>query len=695
MSEENIDIEKERTEKIINDKDQAKAKTLIDALRKELLHHNDLYYNHDNPEISDYEYDMKMEHLVALEEAFPMYYDENSPSIKVGGNALRTAGVLVRHNVPMLSLLDVFSKEEVFSFVREMREEFKNPEFVVEYKIDGLSMTLRYEKGHLKLAETRGDGIEFGEDVTQNALVIPDIKKNLSGNDIPDYLEIRGEVYMEKAAFDRVNEEQEKEGKSLFQNPRNCAAGTLRQLDSNIVKKRGLSMFIFNLQEVRGLEFSTHTEAYDYMHSLGIKTIEDYKVCHTEDEVWAAIEQIAENRENLLYDIDGAVVKINSFKERKILGNTAKVPKWAVAYKYPPEEKEAVIKDIELTVGRTGRINPTAVFTPVRLCGTTVSRATLHNQDFINKLDIGIGDTVKVYKSGEIIPKIKSVVHEKRPLNVTTFKMPDVCPVCGSPLFKDPDTADIKCTSSTCPAQRVRNIINFVSRDAMDIKGLGEVYIENLTEKGFLKDVSDIYHLKERKPALIDLGIIGKEKNTDKLLSAIEDSKENPPEKLLTGLGINNVGKNAAKDIMHYFKSFEALMNAALSQDFSEQIQAVPDIGEITARSIHDYFLVEENRALLERLKESGLNMSEQMISEESTGGNEFSGLTFVITGTLPTMSRDEATAYIESHGGKVTGSVSKKTNYLVAGENAGSKLTKAKSLGTPILSEEELRNMI
>lgn len=693
METDEISVLKKKADSIIETKNSKEAGELIENLRKELLHHNDLYYNHDNPEISDYEYDMKMENLKALEKAFPEFYDRNSPSINVGGNALRTAGVLVRHNVPMLSLLDVFSKEEISSFVREMRKEFPNPEFVVEYKIDGLSMTLRYEKGRLTMAETRGDGIEFGEDVTQNAFVIPDIKKTLDGENIPDYLEIRGEVYMEKEAFERVNLEQEKEGKTLFQNPRNCAAGTLRQLDSNIVKKRGLSMFIFNLQEVKGMDFKTHTEAYDFMHSLGIKTIENYKVCHTEEEVIAAIDEIAEDRENLLYDIDGAVVKLNSFEERNILGNTAKVPRWAVAYKYPPEEKEAVIKDIELTVGRTGRINPTAVFTPVRLCGTTVSRATLHNQDFINKLGIGIGDTVRVYKSGEIIPKIKSVVKEKRPAGVATFKMPDTCPVCGSPLFKDSDTADIKCTSSSCPAQRVRNIINFVSRDAMDIKGLGDVYIEKLIEKDFLKDVSDIYVLKNRKAALVDLGIIGKEKNTEKLLSAIEESKKNPPEKLLTGLGINNVGKNAARDIMKHFKTMDALKEAALSDDFSDRIQEVEDIGEVTAKSIHDYFSVEENRALLERLKEYGVNTVS--LDETALAGDEFSGKIFVITGTLPTMSRNEASDFITSHGGKVTGSVSKKTDFLVAGENAGSKLTKAQTLNIHIISEDELKGML
>ncbi len=668
--------------------DKTEIKNRIEALRSELEYHNKLYYDNDAPEISDYEYDMMLEELKKLEAENPEFYDASSPTVHVGGDAKREAGVLVRHNVPMLSLEDVFSKEDVVNFVSEVRSQFRDPEFVVEYKIDGLSMTLRYEKGNLVLAETRGDGIEFGEDVTANARVIPDIVQHLSG-DVPDYLEIRGEVYMTKENFEKTNAAAEAAGKQVFQNPRNCAAGTLRQLDSRIVAERGLNMFIFNLQQVKGLTFPTHTAAYDFMHEKGIRTIENYRVCRTADEVWEAICAIGDERENLAYDIDGAVVKINSFAQRDALGNTAKVPRWAVAYKYPPEEKEAVITDIELSVGRTGRVNPTAVFTPVRLCGTTVSRATLHNQDFIDKLDIGIGDTVKVFKSGEIIPKIRSVVHEKRPDGVSTFKIPDRCPVCGAVLVREADTADIRCPSASCPAQLVRNIINFVSRDAMDIKGLGDVYIEKLIADGYIKDVGDIYGLAGKKDALIESGIMGREKNVTKLLAAIDDSRSNPPEKLLTGLGISNVGKSAAKELMAHFGSFDALMAAAASPLYEDEITRVQDIGAVTARCIHDYFAEEENKALIEKLKGYDVNM--EALSEAPAAGSQFAGMTVVITGTLPTMGRTEATAYVESRGGKVTGSVSKKTTFLVAGEAAGSKLAKAQELGIEIIDEAEL----
>jgi DNA ligase (NAD+) len=403
-------------------------KQRIAELREKISYHSDCYYNQDSPEITDYEFDMLMNELKTLEKEHPELVTEDSPTRKVGGSAKRTAGVLVRHNVPMLSLQDVFSKEEVYEFVEQMRGQLDHPEFVVEYKIDGLSMALRYENGELVLAETRGDGINFGEDVTANAKVISDVKKKLK--DKPEYLEIRGEVYMKNAAFEKVNETQELLGKKLFANPRNCAAGTLRQLDSAVTKERNLSLFIFNIQQVRGMEFATHTQGYEFLKKQGITVIEDYKVCHTADEVWDAICAIGENRGNLGYDIDGAVVKINRFSDRELLGATAKVPRWAIAYKYPPEEKESKLIDIELSVGRTGRITPTAIFEPVRLCGTSVSRATLHNQDFIDELDIGIGDTIVVYKSGEIIPKVKEVKKEKRPENWKRFLIPQVCPVC-------------------------------------------------------------------------------------------------------------------------------------------------------------------------------------------------------------------------------------------------------------------------
>ena len=490
-----------------------------------------------------------------------------------------------------------------------------------------------------------------------------------------------------QAYFEKVNEKQELLGKKLFANPRNCAAGTLRQLDTAVTKERGLSMFIFNIQDARGISFETHTEGYEYLKKQGIRVIEEYTVCKTADEVWAAIEKIGENRGKLPYDIDGAVVKINRFSDREKLGATSKVPRWAVAYKYPPEEKETKLLDIELSVGRTGRITPTAVFEPVRLCGTSVSRATLHNQDFIDELDIGIGDTIVVYKSGEIIPKVRRVIHEKRPAGVKKFVIPNVCPVCGAKTEREKDTADIKCTSPNCPAQLERHMINFVGRDAMDIKGFGATYIMELVRLGYLKDIADIYDLKQHREELIEQGIIGKEKNTDKLLDAIEKSKQNEAFQLLTGFGIPNVGKAAAKTILKHFGSIEALMQADM-----ESLQQVADVGEVTALCIRNYFQDENNCKIIERLKEAGVNME---MAETGSEDGRFDGLTFVITGTLPTMDRKAAAALIEAHGGKVSGSVSKKTNYLLAGENAGSKLTKANDLGVSVISEAELQEML
>lgn len=661
------------------------AEERVKELRKTLEYHSNRYYNMDSPEITDYEYDMMMNELKALEKEHPELVTPDSPTQHVGGTAKREAGVLVRHNVPMLSLQDVFSKEEIYRFVEEMQEQLENPEFVVEYKIDGLSMTLRYENGELVLAETRGDGINFGEDVTANARVIKDVKKKLK--DAPEYLEIRGEVYMKTENFDRVNERQELLGKKPFANPRNCAAGTLRQLDSTVTKERELSLFIFNIQQVRGMEFETHTQGYEYLKKQGVTVIDDYKVCKSADEVWNAITAIGENRGNLAYDIDGAVVKVNRYSDREKLGATSKVPRWAVAYKYPPEEKETKLLDIELSVGRTGRITPTAIFEPIRLCGTSVSRATLHNQDFIDDLDIGIGDTIVVYKSGEIIPKVKEVRKEKRPSNWVRFAIPDRCPVCGAKTEREKDTADIKCTSLTCPAQLERHIINFVGRDAMDIKGFGTVYIEELVRLGYIKDVADIYDLKNHREELIEQGIIGKEKNTDKLLLAIESSKENDACKLLTGLGIPNVGKAAAKGILKVFKNIDALVDASV-----EDLKQVNDIGEISAICIRDFFDEEENQRILKRLKESGVNME---LQEEEGADDKFAGLTFVVTGTLPSLGRKEAAELLEKHGAKVSGSVSKKTSYVLAGEAAGSKLTKAQDLGIPVISEEELYKML
>lgn len=654
-------------------------------LKATILYHNDRYYNQDNPEITDYEYDMMMQELKGLEQKHPEYITSDSPTQKVGGSAKREAGVLVRHNVPMLSLQDVFSKGDVDAFVADMQEQLVDPTFVVEYKIDGLSMALRYVNGKLDVAVTRGDGVLQGEDVTVNAKVIKDVKNTLK--EPIEYLEVRGEVYMTNEAFDKVNEIQEIKGKKLFANPRNCAAGTLRQLDSSITKERNLSMFVFNIQDAKGREFTSHSEGYEYLKRQGIKIIEDYKICKTAKEVWEAIEAIGENRDKLGYDIDGAVVKIDSFADRQKLGATAKVPRWAVAYKYPPEEKETKLLAIELSVGRTGRITPTAIFEPIRLCGTTVSRATLHNQDFIDDLDVRIGDTIVVYKSGEIIPKVKGVVKEKRPADSVPYVIGNTCPVCGAPAVREGDNADIKCTNHSCPSKLVRNIVNFVGRDAMDIKGFGFAYVETLVDHGYLKDLSDIYGLIDKRQELLDKKIIGLVKSTDNLLNAIEGSKNNDAIKLLTSLGISNVGKSAAKSLMKKFKSIDNLMKASYAQ-----LIEVNDIGDISAMAIINYFKNPDNQAVVQRLKEYGVNMN---IIEAQDGDERFDGKTFVVTGTLPTLSRKAASELIEKHGGKVSGSVSKKTDYLLAGENAGSKLTKAQNLGINVISEETLLEMV
>ena len=665
--------------------DIQEVKKELAQLRRTIRHHNVRYYNDDNPEISDYEYDQLMLRLKALEKEYPELITENSPTQKVGGTAKRTAGTLVRHDVPMLSLQDVFSREEIEAFVHDIEARMENLVFVVEEKIDGLSLALRYENGTLSRAITRGDGIVQGEDVTENAKVIKDVVQKLK-EPLP-YFEVRGEVYMTKAAFEAVNERRQLLGLKLFANPRNCAAGTLRQLDSRITKERGLSLFVFNLQAVRGKEFQTHVEAYDFMKRQGIKVIHAYHVCRTAEEVWDAIEQIGASRGDLPYDIDGAVVKLNDFSQRESLGATSKAPRWAIAYKYPPEEKESVVRSITLSVGRTGRITPTATFDPIRLCGTTVERATLHNQDFIDDLDVRVGDTVVVYKSGEIIPKIKAVVKEKRPEGTEPFKIGDRCPVCGAKAEREADSADVKCINQACPAQVESHILNFVSRDAMDIKGLGEKNIAALIEKGFLHTIVDIFRLKEHREELIAQGVVGKEKNTDKLLSAIEEAKKNEPQRLLTGLGIPGIGKAAAAALMQHFKTLEALENAS-----DEAILAVRDMGETSVAAIRSYFQNEGNAKICRELQQLGVATAAQ---ERTAQGDELADMSFVVTGTLRHFGRREITELIEQHGGRVTSSVSKKTDCLVAGENAGSKLQKAEQLGVRILTEEELLQLI
>lgn len=665
--------------------DIKEVKKELSRLRKEIRHHNNCYYNNDEPEISDYEYDQLMLQLKKLEADYPELVTKNSPTQMVGGNARREAGVLVAHDVPMLSLQDVFSRQEVEEFVTSAIEQLDKPEFVVEEKIDGLSLALRYRDGVLAQAITRGDGIVQGEDVTDNAKVIKDIKEKLK-EPLP-YFEIRGEVYMSREAFAKVNARQELLGLKQFANPRNCAAGTLRQLNSKVVKDRQLSMFVFNLQRVEGREFASHTEAYEFMKKQGIKVIHNYQVCHTASEVMGAIDRIGASRGELPYDIDGAVVKLNSFAQRQALGETSKVPRWAVAYKYPPEEKETKLLNIELSVGRTGRITPTAVFEPVQLCGTRVERATLHNQDFIDGLDIRIGDTIKVFKSGEIIPKVRSVCHEKRPVGTVPFLIGDTCPVCGHKAVREVDTADIKCTNPSCPAQLENHIINFVSRDAMDIKGMGEQNIHALIEGGYIQDIADIFNLAVHRDELIAKGVIGKEKNTDKLLAAIEKAKENEPQRLVTGLGIAGIGKAAARELMLHYGSIDALAEADV-----ESIQQVRDIGSIGSQAIYEYFRDDVNGDILKRLKEYGVNME---LQDTGIVDDVLAGKTVVVTGTLPTLSRNDAKNLIEAHGGKAAGSVSKKTDYVLAGEAAGSKLVKAQELGITIIDEAEFLQLI
>ena len=651
-------------------------KNLCDTIK----YHMDRYYNQDAPEISDYEYDQLMLQLKAVEKEHPELISEDSPTRIIGGSVKRTAGVTVEHDVPMLSIQDVFSKEEVLEWVHEVRAMHPDVRFCVEHKIDGLSMSIRYENGKLSLAETRGDGL-IGEDVTSNALVIPDVVRSISSEF--GSLEVRGEVYMSHEDFDKTNRIQEAHGKKTFANPRNCAAGTLRQLDSGMVRERGLSMFIFNIQR-SDPQIASHSEGLEKMKAMKMAVVPS-KVCVTDDEILSCIDEIGESRGNLPYDIDGAVIKIDQIAYRDDFPAGSKYSSGHIAYKYPPEEKEAVIKDIELSVGMTGRVNPTAVFSEVRLCGTTVSRATLHNQDFIDNLGIGIGRTVLVYKSGEIIPKIRSVVESKNPADSVTFKIPDICPVCGGKVVREPDTADMICTNDDCPAKLERRIINFVGRDAMDIKGFGEEYIRTLIENGYLHDIADIYLLKNYRAELIEKGLIGKEKGTDNVLNAIEGSKSNEPARLLTGLSIPNVGKTSSKTIMKAFDSIDDLMHARV-----DQLVEVQDVGETTALCIHDFFHKESNIKLLVRLKEYGLTFAAKKIEASS----ELSGQTYVITGSLEKFAnRDAMVAFIESHGGSVSGSVSKKTYALINNDitSTSGKNKKAKELGIPIITEEEL----
>lgn len=665
-------------------------KNEYDLLCEKIDYHMDRYYNQDSPEISDYEYDQLMIQLKEAEKEHPEWVTPDSPTQKIGGTVKREAGVKVTHDVPMLSIEDVFSKEEVTAWVEKVRSVHGDAVFSVETKIDGLSMTLRYEKdssGKMKLvmAETRGDGL-VGEDVTANALVIPDIPKYL---DLPyDSLQLRGEVYMSHDDFDRFNEQQEKNGKKTAANPRNLAAGTLRQLDSSITKERGLKMFIFNVQKGPDEMLYSHCDSMETLNSNGIPVVYHRK-CSTADEILKAIDDIGNMRGNLEYDIDGAVIKIDQIKYREDFPEGSKYSSGHIAYKYPPEERVVVMDEILVDVGRTGKLTFTGVFhdketkKAARLCGTNVTRASLHNMDYIKSMHIGIGGSYRLYKSGEIIPKLNGCVDE--PPHV--FETPQTCPVCGSRLERENETADIRCFNALCPAQLTRTIAYFASLDAMNIMGLGDTIVDNLIKGGYVKTFADIYKLKDKRDELIENKVIGKEKGTDKVLLAIEKSKENDPAKLLTGLGIRNVGKNTAKTIMKHFTSIHELVDAPY-----EKLLEIEDIGDTTALCIKKYFEDPLNREVIKELEELGVNIAAK---KQSSSGEALQGLTIVVTGTLPTLGRKEAAELIENNGGKCTGSVSKKTDYLVAGEAAGSKLTKAQSLGVPVITEEQLFEMI
>lgn len=660
------------------------------ALIQTIDYHMNLYYNNDEPEISDYEYDQLMQTLKAAEKEHPEWITPDSPSQKIGGVAKREAGVKITHDVPMLSIEDVFSKEDVIAWVDKVHTLHPECTFSVETKIDGLSATLRYEKGddgklHLVLCETRGDGL-IGEDVTANALVIPDVKKVI---DLPyDSLQIRGEVYMSHEDFEKYNKIQEQNGKKLAANPRNLAAGTLRQLDPTITRERGLRMFVFNVQQGPAELTASHIDGMELLASKGVPVVYSQR-CKSADEIIAVIDKIADMRSSLEYDIDGAVVKIDETSLREDFPSGSKYSPGHIAYKYPPEERVVVIDEVIVDVGRTGKLTFTGLFhdretgKPARLCGTSVSRATLHNQDYINDMKIGIGGAYKLFKSGEIIPKLNGCVAEPEKV----FTAPATCPVCGATLVREQDTADIRCVNSSCPAQLSRTIAYFASLDCMNIMGLGETIVDALAKEGYLKTCADIYKLKDYRDELVEKGIIGKDKNTDKILAAVEKSKENEATRLLTALAIRNVGKQTAKDIMKHYKSIRELMSAT-----ADELTAIDDIGETTAQCITEFFSLDTNKQIVADLEAAGVNMT---VSEQADATDKLAGLTIVVTGTLPTLGRKEATELIEKNGGKCAGSVSKKTSLVVAGEAAGSKLTKANELGIKVIDEAQLLEMI
>ena len=660
----------------IDDGKLKEAKKEIAKLRKEINYHSELYYNQDKPEISDYEFDMLMKRLKALETEFPMLITKSSPTQRVGGVA-KAGFSEAMHAVPMQSLNDVFSYAEVEEFVRKVTEEYgENTEFVVETKIDGLSVSLEYVDGVLKKGSTRGNGL-VGEEITENLLQLDEINEKLNTNDT---IEVRGEVYLSRARFDELNDELDRLGKPLMANSRNAAAGTLRQLDSNVVKQRGLSIFVFNVQKSEK-KFETHSESLDYARKIGITTIAYSKVAVGIEEVLACITEIGNLRDSLPYDIDGAVVKVNNLSLRETLGTTTKVPKWAVAYKYPPEEKETVIEEIKLQVGRTGQVTPLAIVTPVRVAGSTMSKCTLHNFDYIKEKDIRVGDTVKIRKAGDVIPEIATVVMSKRDKQ-QEYIVPTVCPVCGEILEKEDGQVALRCTNSECGAQSFRAIEHFASREAMDIDGLGEAIVEQLIDNGLVSDVADIYYLTYDQIKGLDKF---KEKSSKNLIDAINESKKNSLDKLIFGLGIRHIGKKAAKVLAEHVDTIYDFTHMT-----SEDLYKIDEVGEKMADSVVEFFSKTKTMEIIDRLDKAGVNL--KGIKEEKAS-NKLDGMTIVVTGSFDEISRNDLSKLIESHSGKVSSSVSKKTSLVIAGENAGSKLDKANELGVEIVDYTEFKN--
>ncbi len=650
----------------------------VNELRTTLEKYNYEYYVMDNPSVEDYTYDMMMQELKALEEKYPELADKNSPTQRVGGEALNVFEK-VEHKVQMGSLQDVFDFETVRAFTERCQTEVSHPEFVVEPKIDGLSVSLEYENGSFVRGSTRGDGF-IGEDVTANLKTIKSIPLKLK-EPIP-FLEVRGEVYMSLPVFDELVRTQEDNGEVPFKNPRNAAAGSLRQKNPKIAASRKLDIFVFNVQQVEGKELTSHKQSLDFLKSLGFKVIADYQKVDSYEQVEERINAIGDMRGKYSFDIDGVVVKVDDFAQRTSLGATAKTPKWAVAYKFPPEEKKTKLLDIEVNVGRTGAITPVAVFEPVKLAGTSVSRATLHNQEFIDEKDIRIGDEIMVRKAGEIIPEvISSVSHEN---GSKPYKLPDKCPVCGAETVRFADEAALRCTNIDCPAQIKRNIIHFASKGAMNIDGMGDAVVGMLLDAHLIKNIDDIYSLNVNE--LETLERFGR-KSAENLISAIKKSKDNPLDRVIFGMGIRNIGSAAAKLLCEKFGSIDRIMSAT-----AEEIAEIDGFGAVMSENVVKAFSEVHFKELVKALREKGVKM--EYVSQKS-GDDRFAGMTFVLTGTLPTLKRDEAKSMIENFGGKASGSVSKKTTYVLAGEEAGSKLTKAQELGIKIISEDEFLEML